>query len=154
MDYLNSSQQFDFLPKSSLIHPIVYGSSSRQIPYLCNLIKIKKMDIYVGSISFKWKEEKLREIFEPYGEVSATTIIIDKITRQNKGFGFVTMPNDEEARAAIAALDGAEIDERKIIVNKSTPIKAGNLDKDKKKKKPYNADNKAFKPFKGVGKKR
>lgn len=112
------------------------------------------MDIYVSSISFKWKEEKLKEIFGAYGEVASAKIIIDKITRQNKGFGFVTMPNDEEARAAIEALDSKEFEERKIVVSKSSPIKAGDLYKDKKKKKPFNADNKAFKPFKGVGKKR
>jgi RNA recognition motif-containing protein len=112
------------------------------------------MDIYVGSISFKWEDKKLREIFGAYGEVESAKIIIDKITRQNKGFGFVTMPNDEEAKAAIKALNGAEMDERKIIVTKSDPFKAGNLDKDKKKKKSYKPDSKDFKPFKGIGKKR
>jgi RNA recognition motif-containing protein len=112
------------------------------------------MDIYVGSIPFKWKEEKLKEIFGAYGEVESAKIIIDKITRQNKGFAFVTMPNDEEAKTAIAELDGVEMDGRNIIVNKSEPLKAGNLDKLKNKKKPYNADNKDFKPFRGIGKKR
>ncbi len=112
------------------------------------------MDIYVGSISFKWEDKKLREIFEAYGEVESAKIIIDKITRQNKGFGFVKMPNGEQALAAIKALNNKEIDERKIIVTKSEPFKAGNLDKDKKKKKPYKPDSKDFKPFKGIGKKR
>ena len=120
------------------------------------------MDIHVGSIPFKWKDAKLKEIFEVHGEVESAKIIIDKITRQNKGFGFVTMPNDEEAKAAIKALNNAEIDERKISVTKSEPFKAGNLDKDKKKKKPYKPDSKDFKPFKsktskpfmGIGKKR
>jgi RNA recognition motif-containing protein len=112
------------------------------------------MDIYVGSIPFKWKEEKLVEIFGEFGEVHSAKIIIDKITRQNKGFAFVEMPNDEEAKAAIEALDGKEMDERKIIVTKSEPLKAGNLDKDKKRKKPYKPENKDFKPFKGIGKKR
>lgn len=112
------------------------------------------MDIYVGSISFKWEDKKLREIFEAYGEVESVKIIIDKITRQNKGFGFVKMPNDEEAKAAIKALNNAEIEERKIIVTKSEPFKAGSLDKHKKKKKPYKPDSKDFKPFKGIGKKR
>jgi RNA recognition motif-containing protein len=112
------------------------------------------MDIYVGSISFKWKEEKLIEIFGVYGEVESAKIIIDKITRQNKGFGFVTMPNDDEAKAAIKALNGTEMDERKIIVTKSEPLKAGDLNKLKNKKKPYRPENKDFKPFKGIGKKR
>lgn len=112
------------------------------------------MDIYVGSISFKWEEKKLREVFEVYGKVESVKIIIDKITRQNKGFGFVTMSNDEEARAAIKALNGKEMDERKIIVTKSEPLKAGDLNKLKNKKKPYRPENKDFKPFKGIGKKR
>jgi RNA recognition motif-containing protein len=112
------------------------------------------MDIYVSSIPFKWKEEKLKEIFGAYGEVESAKIIIDKITRQNKGFAFVVMPNDEEAQSAIAALDGTEMDGRNIIVTKSEPFKAGNLDKDKKKKKPYKPENKDFKPFRGIGKKR
>ena len=49
------------------------------------------MDIYVGSIPFKWKDKNLLELFSPYGEVNEVKIVIDKITRQNKGFGFVTM---------------------------------------------------------------
>ncbi|MES2516857.1 MAG: RNA-binding protein [Bacteroidota bacterium] len=113
------------------------------------------MDIYVGSIPFKWKEAKLREIFEAHGEVTSAKIVIDKITRQNKGFAFVEMPNSEEAKAAIEALNGAEIDERTIVVNESIPNNAGSLDKDKKKKKVYPAkpENKQWKPFKGIGKK-
>lgn len=79
------------------------------------------MDIYVGSIPFKWKERHLFELFAPYGEVSESKIIIDKITRQNKGFGFVIMPNADEANAAIQALNGNEYEGRKIVVNISLP---------------------------------
>lgn len=79
------------------------------------------MDIYVGSIPFKWKERHLYELFAPYGEVSESKIIIDKITRQNKGFGFVIMPNADEANAAIQALNGNEYEGRKIVVNISLP---------------------------------
>ena len=77
------------------------------------------MDIFVGSLPFKLNEKKLKELFEPYGEVESVKIIIDKITRQNKGFGFVVMPNDVEANAAIKALDGSEVMDRLIIVSKS-----------------------------------
>jgi RNA recognition motif-containing protein len=110
------------------------------------------MDIYVGSIPFKWKEEKLVEIFGEFGEVHSAKIVIDKITRQNKGFAFVEMPNDEEAKAAIEALDGKEFEERKIIVNKSVPNNAGSLDKKKKKHYPSKPENKEWKPFMGIGK--
>jgi RNA recognition motif-containing protein len=81
------------------------------------------MDIYVGSLPFKIKEQELRELFEKHGEVSEVKIVIDNITRQNKGFGFVTMPNDDEANKAIEALNGTEVMEREIIVNKSEPKK-------------------------------
>ncbi|MFC0184426.1 RNA recognition motif. (a.k.a. RRM, RBD, or RNP domain) [Pseudarcicella hirudinis] len=91
------------------------------------------MDIYVGSIPFKLKETELKAIFEKYGEVTSAKIIIDKITRQNKGFAFVEMPDEEEAKAAIEALDGSELEGRVINVSKSSPVKAGSLDKPKKK---------------------
>lgn len=81
--------------------------------------KIKAMDIFVGSLPFKMKDKGLKELFEPYGEVESVKIIIDKATRQNKGFGFVVMPNDAEANKAINELDGKEIMGRTIIVSKS-----------------------------------
>lgn len=77
------------------------------------------MDIFVGSLPFKLKEAQLREIFEKYGEVTSVKIIIDNITRQNKGFGFVEMPNEKEAYQAIKELNGTEINGRVIIVNQS-----------------------------------
>lgn len=105
------------------------------------------MDIYVGSIPFKWNEARLREIFEEFGEVESTKIVIDKMTRQNKGFGFVMMPNDDEARNAIKALDGTEIDGRTIIVNISAPKSS------EKPKRPTfrkeKSDKKEWKPFRG-----
>lgn len=79
------------------------------------------MDLYVGSIPFKWNDKNLIELFEQFGEVSSAKIIIDKITRQNKGFGFVTMPDDHKAQIAITALHGVEFEGRTIIVNPSMP---------------------------------
>lgn len=77
------------------------------------------MDIFVGSLSFKLKESELREAFEKYGKVSSAKIIIDKITRQSKGFGFIEMPDEVEARTAINALNGAEMYGRPLVVNES-----------------------------------
>lgn len=77
------------------------------------------MDIYVGSLPFKMKEAELREIFEKYGEVSSAKIIIDKITRQSKGFGFVEMPDEAQAKDAIANLNGQESMGRELVVNES-----------------------------------
>lgn len=77
------------------------------------------MNIYVGSLHFKMNEAELKEIFEEYGEVGSAKIIIDKYSGKSKGFGFVEMPNEAEAKKAIEELNGAEVQGRKIIVNES-----------------------------------
>jgi RNA recognition motif-containing protein len=77
------------------------------------------MDIFVGSLSFKLKESELREAFEKFGEVASAKIIIDKITRQSKGFGFVEMPDEEQAKLAISELNGVEMYGRPLVVNES-----------------------------------
>jgi len=64
-------------------------------------------------------EAELKEIFEEYGEVGSAKIIIDKYSGKSKGFGFVEMPNEAEAKKAIEELNGAEVQGRKIIVNES-----------------------------------
>ncbi|NLN29910.1 MAG: RNA-binding protein [Bacteroidales bacterium] len=77
------------------------------------------MNIYVGSLNFKMTEADLREKFEEYGEVTSAKIIFDKYSGKSKGFGFVEMPNEAEAKKAIEELNGAEIQGRRIIVNES-----------------------------------
>jgi RNA recognition motif-containing protein len=77
------------------------------------------MNIYVGSLHFKMSEAELKETFEEYGEVTSAKIIIDKYSGKSKGFGFVEMPNDAEAKKAIEELNGAEVSGRNIIVNES-----------------------------------
>jgi RNA recognition motif-containing protein len=77
------------------------------------------MNIYVGSLHFKMSEAELKEVFEEYGEVTSAKIIIDKYSGKSKGFGFVEMPNDAEAKKAIEELNGAEVSGRNIIVNES-----------------------------------
>ncbi len=77
------------------------------------------MDIFAGSLPFKLSEADLKKLFEQFGEVNSAKIIVDKITRQNKGFGFIEMPNESEGMKAIAALDGSEVMGRQIVVNKS-----------------------------------
>ena len=67
------------------------------------------MDIFVGSIPFKLKEKELRELFEKYGEVTSLRIVKDKFTRQNKGFGFVEMMDEDAVRNAIHELHGTEL---------------------------------------------
>jgi len=77
------------------------------------------MNIYVGSLHFKMNEAELRELFEEYGEVASAKIIFDKYSGKSKGFGFVEMPNEAEAKKAIEELNGSEVQGRKIIVNES-----------------------------------
>ncbi len=75
------------------------------------------MDIFVGSLPFKLKEKELKELFEKFGEVTSAKIIKNKATRQNKGFGFVEMPNEEEIRKAIFELNGFEVMGRNLEVS-------------------------------------
>jgi len=77
------------------------------------------MNMYVGSLHFKMNEAELKEVFEEYGEVTSAKIIFDKYSGKSKGFGFVEMPNEAEAKKAIEELNGAEISGRNIIVNES-----------------------------------
>ena len=83
------------------------------------------MNIFVGSLPFSIEEADLRESFEAYGAVDSVKIITDKFTGRSKGFGFVEMPSDEEALKAIAELNGATVQGRAIVVNKSEPKPEG-----------------------------
>ena len=66
------------------------------------------MNIYVGNLNYRLQEEELKETFANYGEVSSVKIISDRVTGRAKGFGFVEMPNDNEALKAIEDLDGSQ----------------------------------------------
>lgn len=79
------------------------------------------MNIYAGNLSFSMTEDELRDAFSAYGEVSSARIVTDRETGRAKGFGFVEMPNDSEAKAAIEALNGTEIGGRSLNVNEARP---------------------------------
>ena len=79
------------------------------------------MNIYVGNLPYSVDRDELRGIFEQYGEVSASRVVSDRETGRPKGFGFVDMPNDDEARNAIEALNGNDIGGRKAVVNEARP---------------------------------
>lgn len=79
------------------------------------------MNIYVGNLSYQLTDEDLRAAFEAFGEVSSATVIKDKFSGQSKGFGFVEMPRQAEAEAAIKQLNGTELKGRKIVVNMARP---------------------------------
>lgn len=79
------------------------------------------MNIYVGNLPYGTNRDQLRDIFAAYGEVAAARVVTDRETGRSKGFGFVEMPNDEEAKKAIEALNGNDIGGRKAVVNEARP---------------------------------
>ncbi len=79
------------------------------------------MNIFVAQLSYQTKEDQLRDLFEAYGEVSSAKIIFDKFENRSKGFGFVEMPNDNEAQQAINALNESDLDGRNIVVKQARP---------------------------------
>ncbi|NPV56381.1 MAG: RNA-binding protein [Anaerolineae bacterium] len=79
------------------------------------------MNIYVGNVSYTVSEDELKDLFATYGTVSSVALIKDKMTGQMRGFGFVEMPNDAEAQAAIQALNGKDFKGRNLAVNAARP---------------------------------
>lgn len=79
------------------------------------------MNIFVAKLNYDTQEGDLREEFEQFGSVDTVKIIMDKFTSRSKGFGFVEMPNDDEAKSAIADLDGSDFDGRTIVVKQAEP---------------------------------
>jgi len=76
------------------------------------------MDIYVGNLSFQVTESELEKVFAKYGTVTRAKIITDRDTGRSKGFGFITM-DDDKGEDAIAALNGSDLQERPLTVNKA-----------------------------------
>jgi RNA recognition motif-containing protein len=79
------------------------------------------MNIYVGNIPFQTTEDELRQAFEAYGKVEAVNIVKDRYTGNSRGFGFVEMPDDGEARAAMSGLNGRDMQGRTLVVNEARP---------------------------------
>ena len=79
------------------------------------------MNIYVANISFRASESQLKELFQQFGEVSSVKIVTDRDTGRSRGFGFIEMPNEAEAKQAIAQLNGTEFAERNLVVNEARP---------------------------------
>ncbi len=83
------------------------------------------MNIYVGNISSQLTEEEVNEAFAAYGQLTSVKIIKDKYTGENRGFGFVEMPEKAEAEAAMAGLNGKELKGRNLKVNEARPRQEG-----------------------------
>jgi RNA-binding proteins (RRM domain) len=79
------------------------------------------MDIYVGNLAYSTTDDGLKAEFEKYGAVSSARVCTDRISGRSKGFGFVEMPDEAQAQAAINALNGKDVDGRPLRVNQSQP---------------------------------
>lgn len=78
-------------------------------------------NIYVGNLSYGISEDKLKQVFSEFGNVTSAKIVTDRETGRSKGFGFVEMSSDDDAASAIEALDGKEIDGRSAKVSSARP---------------------------------
>lgn len=79
------------------------------------------MRIFVGNLNYRADDESLRESFVAFGEVTEASVVVDRYSDRSRGFGFVEMPDTAQANAAIAALNGKEVDGRALTVNESQP---------------------------------
>ena len=84
------------------------------------------MNIYVGNLDYEVKDYDLADLFEEFGSVSSSKVIMDKITGRSKGFGFVEMEDHDEASNAIRELNGVTYENRDITVNEARPRKNNN----------------------------
>jgi len=82
------------------------------------------MNIYVGNLAYSVTDADLRTAFSAFGEVTSASVIMDKFSGQSKGFGFVEMPNNSQALAAIKALNESPIQGRNMRVNEAKPREA------------------------------
>jgi RNA recognition motif-containing protein len=83
------------------------------------------MNLYIGNLSYATRDNDLKALFEEIGEVSSAKIIMDRISGRSKGFGFVEMTNDDEARKAIENLNGYSFNNREITVSEARPRPEG-----------------------------
>lgn len=79
------------------------------------------MNIYIGNLNYRVRESDLQQVMEDYGTVNSVKLIIDRDTNKSKGFAFVEMANDDEAKNAIKELNGAEYEGRTMIVKEALP---------------------------------
>jgi len=83
------------------------------------------MKLYVGNLSFNTSESQLRELFAAHGDVLSASLVMDRETGRPRGFGFVEFTKDEDARTAMAALNGKNVDGRDLTVNEAKPREGG-----------------------------
>ena len=79
------------------------------------------MKLYVGNLSFETTENDLQDLFEQHGKVSEVALMMDRMTGKSRGFAFVTLNDDAQAKSAMGALNGTDMNGRKLTVNEARP---------------------------------
>jgi RNA recognition motif-containing protein len=102
--------------------------------------------LFVGNLNYRVDEDTLKDVFAKVGNVESVKIIKDLATGRSKGFGFVEMTSDEDVEKAIAALNGTDLMERPLTVNKARPQQT-----DRNQKNSRNRHNKSFRRGSGLG---
>lgn len=87
--------------------------------------EVEQVNIYVGNLPYSTTDAELESLFSSHGTVTSARVIMDRETGRSRGFGFVEMANDDEARAAIEALNGDDSMGRALTVNEAKPKEAG-----------------------------
>lgn len=136
---LGSAGEVPTCPDTEKIHSVYLRPAMhpKYFPEVCNIEKRKDffMNIYVGNLSYKLTEDRLKVMFEEFGKVDSVKVLMDRFTGKSKGFGFVEMPSNSEADQAIKALNGKFVDDRNIKVNPADP--GGKRSKRSVRKKRY-----------------
>lgn len=86
-----------------------------------------KNKIYIGNLSYTLKTDELKQVFTPFGEITDAIVISDKASGRSRGFGFVTFATEEQAQAALGAMDGQEVEQRPIRVRIAVPKETGQV---------------------------
>ncbi|KAF8719268.1 hypothetical protein HU200_023964 [Digitaria exilis] len=102
------------------------GASASSSPALFNAARLMSTKLFVGGLSWGTDDQSLKEAFSAYGEVTEARVITDRDTGRSRGFGFVNFSNSDEAKEAVAKMDGQEIDGRGVRVNFANERPAGN----------------------------
>lgn len=93
--------------------------------------------LFVGSLAYSVTDQELEEFFAAIGKVNSAKVIIDRDTNRSKGFGFVEMENEDEAKSAIAELNGKELNGRAVAIDEAKP-------QENRERRPFNGGNGGF----------
>jgi RNA recognition motif-containing protein len=114
--YLSGGAESGFLPGTCLPE----RRSATEVKQANTYTMAKKL--YIGGLPYSTTDEELRSTFSQVGAVESANVIMDKMTGRSRGFGFVTMPNDDEAMKAIESMNGTDMGGRSITVNEAKPL--------------------------------